>query len=156
LRLPVWRVSNVLKGLVIYSAGDTIAALFTGAFSLTRLVGIMAVGGFIYSWEIPAWFDYINGRFRGLQRVAMAVAYFNPLWIARHLALICILTGQGDGIGTGLLIISLKSFAANLPVALAANYLIQIRIPLGWRFFASEVFSSIMAIYYPLCGVIFR
>lgn len=153
---PTYTKSNILKGLLIYSAGDSAAALLTCGFSFPRLIGIMAVGALVYSWEIPAWFDYIGRKYRGFARAGMAVLYFNPLWIARHLALICLFSGQSSDIGPELLKVSLKGFAVNLPVVFVANYLIQNRIPLKWRFFSSAVFSSLMAVYYPLCRVIFK
>lgn len=156
MNLPSYRKTDVLRGLLIYSAGDTVAALLTCGFSLPRLLGIMAVGAVVYSWEIPAWFDYISKRYRGMARAGMAVLYFNPLWIARHLAFICLFSGQTGDIGPGLLKTALKGFAVNLPVAFIANYLIQNRVPLKWRFLSSAVFSSLMAIYYPLCRVIFK
>lgn len=34
----------------------------------------------------------------------------------------------------------------NLPIAFAANYMIQNKVPLKWRFFSSAVFSSLMNI----------
>ncbi len=86
----------------------------------------------------------------------MAVLYFNPLWIARHLAFICLFSGKTVDIAPELLLVSLKGFAVNLPVAFAVNYLIQNRTPLKWRFTASAVFSALLAVYYPLCRVIFK
>lgn len=146
----------MLKGLLVFPAGDTAAALLTCGFSLPRLLGIMVVGALVYSWEIPAWFRYINGRYKGIARAGMAVLYFNPLWIARHLAFIRLFSPESGNISMDLLTVAVKGFALNLPVVFAANYLIQNTIPLKWRFFSSAVFSSLMAIYYPLCTVIFR
>ena len=148
--------SNVIRGLIIYPLGDTIATLVLNEFSLTRLFGMMLVGGLLYSLEIPAWFSFINTRYTGMKRTLMALAYFNPLWIARHLIFILLFSGQISMIQWSLLSIVLKSFAVNLPVALAANYLIQNKIPLNWRFFSSAVFSSLMAVYYALSSVIFK
>lgn len=153
---PENRKSDILKGLFIYAAGDTVAACMTCGFSLTRLLGVMAVGGLIYSFEIPAWFSWINGRFTGFARAGMAVLYFNPFWIARHLCFISLFSGETGDVSTELIFIAFKGFLANLPVVFAANYLIQNRIPLKWRFLSSAVFSSLMAVYYPLCRVIFR
>ncbi len=116
----------------------------------------MAVGGLIYSFEVPAWFRWINGRFSGIARAGMAVAYFNPLWITRHLAFICLFSRDFSGISPVLAAVALKGFAVNLPVVFVVNYLIQNSIPLKWRFFSSAVFSSLMAIYYPLCRVLFK
>lgn len=144
------------RGLIIYPLGDTIAALLMHEFSIQRLLGMMVVGGLIYSLEIPAWFTYINNRFDGMQRTLMAMLYFNPLWIARHLLFIFLFTGQISVVHWSILTIALKSFAINLPLAFAANYIIQNKLPLRWRFFSSAVFSSLMAIYYALSRVIFK
>lgn len=146
----------MIRGLIIYPLGDTIAALILHEFSIYRLLGMMVVGGLIYSLEIPAWFSYINERFTGIGRTLMAMLYFNPLWIARHLVFIFLFTGQVSTIHWSILIIALKSFAVNVPVAFTANYVIQNKLPLRWRFLSSAVFSSLMAIYYALSRVIFK
>jgi len=36
--------NNILKGAVIYAAGDSIAALILNEFSLIRLLGMMFIG----------------------------------------------------------------------------------------------------------------
>lgn len=156
MRIPSLKGPDVVRGMLIYPVGDTAAALLTGGFSPLRLAGMMVVGGLVYAWEIPAWFRWINAGYTGAARAAMAVLYFNPLWIARHLAFICLLTGRSPDIAPGLLLVSLKGFAVNLPVAFAVNYLIQNRTPLKWRFTASAAFSALLAVYYPLCRVIFK
>lgn len=156
MRFPRYRTGNVVRGLLIYSAGDTIASLIVSEFSVIRLLGVMAVGALIYAWEIPAWFQFIESRYKGTGRAAMAVLYFNPIWIARHLAFISVFSAGVSALHWNLLLIALKSFAVNLPVVFAANYLIQNKTPLKWRFFASAVFSAFMAIFYPLCIVIFK
>lgn len=116
----------------------------------------MAMGALVYSFEIPAWFAWINSRFHGFARAGMAVLYFNPLWIARHLCWISLFSGRPEEVSTDLLTVSLKGFVVNLPVVFAVNYLIQNVISLRWRFLSSAVFSSMMAVYYPLCRVIFK
>ncbi len=151
-----YNLSNVTRGLIIYPLGDTIAALLMNEFSVTRLIGMMLVGALIYSLEIPAWFSYINTRYTGMQRTLMAMLYFNPLWIARHLLFIFFFSGQISLIHWSIFTIALKSFAVNLPVAFAANYIIQNKLPLHWRFFSSALFSSLMAVYYALSSVIFK
>lgn len=148
--------ADMFRGLFIYAAGDTVAAFLTCGFSVARLLGVMAVGALIYSFEIPAWFSWLNFRFRGFKRTVMAVLYFNPLWIARHLCFVSLFSGKTEEVSLNLLMISVKGFAVNLPVVFAANYLIQNRISLKWRFLSSAVFSSLMAVYYPLCRVLFR
>jgi len=156
MKLPRYSRNNILRGVLIYPLGDTIAALILNQFSPERLAGMILVGGLIYSLEIPAWFAHISGRYQGIQRALMAMLYFNPLWIARHFAFISLFSGQADSIHWSLLLISLKSFAVNLPVAFGANYFIQNKMSLRWRFFSSAVFSSLMAIYYALSRVIFE
>lgn len=151
-----YNFADVRRGVIIYPLGDTIAALLMNEFSITRLLGMILVGGLIYSLEIPAWFSWINERYIGMQRTLMAMLYFNPLWIARHLFFIFLFSGQISMIHWSILNIALKAFAVNLPVAFAANYIIQNKLPLSWRFFSSAVFSSLMAIYYALSRVIFK
>lgn len=157
-----YRASDCLRGVLIYSTGDAVAALLLSQFSLPRLAGMMLVGGSLYALEIPAWFRYIDRRTSGmsglggsLARTGLALLYFNPLWIARHLLFIQVFSGNWSGIGWGLVRTGLLSFSVNVPFALAANYLIQNRMPLKWRFLASAVFSSLMAIYYAFSQVIF-
>lgn len=157
-----YRFPDVVRGVLIYSSGDTVASLILSEFSLTRLLGMMVIGGTVYALEIPNWFRWIDGRTsrfqgfrRSLARTGLALLYFNPLWIARHLLFIQIVSLRFSGIGWGLLRTALYSFAVNIPLAGAANYIIQNRIPLKYRFLASAVFSSMMAIYYALSRAIF-
>ena len=86
---------NALRGVLIYTAGDTAAALISGEFCWTRMVGVAAVGGTLYALEIPSYFAWIDrrvpegGSLRSkLARAGLALLFFNPLWIARHLLLI--------------------------------------------------------------------
>ena len=123
---------------------------------------MMIIGGTVYAFEIPNYFKWIDAKTTGidnlrgsLSRTGLAILYFNPLWIARHLLFIQILKGGWSGINVSLLSLGLYSFAVNVPVALTANYVIQNKIPLKWRFFSSAVFSSLMAIYYAMSRIIF-
>jgi hypothetical protein len=157
-----YSVSNILRGVLIYSVGDTIASIFLSEFSFLRMLGIMVAGGTVYAFEIPNYFRWIdektaqiNGPKGSLSRAGLAILYFNPLWIARHLLFIQLLKGNWSGISWNLLSLGFYSFAANIPVAFTANYVIQNKIPLKWRFFSSAVFSSMMAIYYALSQTIF-
>ncbi len=68
----------------------------------------------------------------------------------------CSLCDLSTWINLGLFIIVLKSFTVNIPVAFAANYIIQNKIQLKYRFLSSAIFSSLMAIYYALSVVIFK
>jgi hypothetical protein len=153
---------NILRGLVIYSAGDSVAALILGELSLYRMLGIMFVGSAVYALEIPHYFGWIDRRFAQSQnlrtsiaRAGLAILYFNPLWIARHLFFIKLFSGLWQEIGWNLLALGLWSFLANIPISGIANYLIQNQLPLKWRFFGSATFSAMMAIYYALSERIF-
>ncbi|MEC4749277.1 hypothetical protein [Methylomicrobium sp. Wu6] len=147
-----WR--NVVHGSVVYAGGDAIAAAIEGEFQISRTLGMMLVGGTLYAIEIPAYFAWIDrqfdhaGRWHAIKRMLCAEAFFNPLWIARHIALINLVSGRGSEINWGLLAIGLDSFLYAMPFALLANYVIQNLIPLNWRFLASALFSSVMAVYY--------
>ena len=157
------RLGDIVRGMLIYAAGDSLAVLIQGQFRLTRLLGIMLVGGSVYAFEIPRYFAWIDrcpgcagGGWRtALKRTALALLYFNPLWIARHVLFIKVFTPAWDQISWALVEIGCKSFVVNIPIAAAANYLIQNRLPLRWRFTGSAVFSSLMAIYYALSAVWF-
>ncbi|WP_299110886.1 hypothetical protein [uncultured Winogradskyella sp.] len=153
---------NIFRGALIYSAGDTIAALLLNEFSWSRLLGMIAVGATVYAFEIPNYFDWIvkqtqnlKGIKATLSKTALAMLYFNPLWIARHLLLIKLFSGQFESIGWNLLEIAFWSFLANILISFIANYIIQNNIHLKWRFIASAVFSALMAIYYALSETIF-
>jgi hypothetical protein len=142
--------------------GDTIAALIIDQFGWIRLLGIFALGATLYSFEIPRYFRWIEKVISGYQgwkkialKTSMALLYFNPLWIARHLFFVYLFSGMMDMISWDLLRIGLLSFAVNIPVSLLANYLIQNKISLKYRFFASAIFSGIMAIYYSMSSVWF-
>lgn len=157
-----YRLSDILRGLLIYSIGDTIASIILSDFSPVRMLGMMLIGGTVYALEIPNYFRWIDsktGKMTGLRgsmsRTGLAILYFNPLWIARHLLFIQILQGSWNSINLNLLRLGLYSFIVNVPVAFTANYLIQNKVPLRWRFFSSAVFSSLMAIYYALSQVLF-
>ncbi len=161
MRLPYQR-GDVLRGVLVYATGDTAASLIQGQLSLWRVLGMMLVGGAVYALEIPAWFRWIERRTarlsglpRSLARTGLAQLYFNPLWIARHLLFIRLFDPAAGSVGPDLLRLGLLSFLANIPVSLAANYIIQNRIPLRWRFLSSAVFSGLLAVYYSLSPTIF-
>ncbi len=157
-----YKPSDVLRGVLIYSIGDTIASIILSDFSLERMLGMMLIGGTVYAFEIPNWFRWIDAKTTGINglkgsfsRAGLAILYFNPLWIARHLLFIQILQGNWSSVNWSLLRLGFYAFIVNVPVVFAANYVIQNRVPLKWRFFSSAVFSSLMAIYYALSQVIF-
>jgi hypothetical protein len=151
-----------IRGALIYAAGDTIASLLLHEFLWTRLGGMMVIGATFYALEIPNYFRWIDTKVSGLQgfrqsmvKTGLAVLYFNPLWIARHLVFIRIFSGQMTEISWEILQISSWSFLVNVPISLGANYLIQNKIILKYQFLASAVFSALMAVYYAFSIVMF-
>lgn len=157
-----YKTSNIIKGALIYSAGDSIAALLLNEFSIYRILGMMFIGATVYAFEIPNYFDWIvrktehlEGLKATLTKTGLAMLYFNPLWIARHLLFIKLFSGQFEAIGWNLLEIAFWSFLANILISFMANYIIQNRFRMKWRFLGSAVFSAIMAIYYALSETIF-
>ncbi len=124
---------------------------------------MLLVGATIYSFEIPNYFAWIDKKtisYQGIKKTiiktGLAIAYFNPLWIFRHLAFIKLFSGTYSQINSNLLLIAFWSFLVNIPISLIANYMIQNKIRLDWRFMASAVFSGLMAIYYALSETIFQ
>lgn len=155
--------NNIIKGGIIYATGDTIAALILDEFLWTRLLGMMIIGMTVYAFEIPNYFKWIDKKTKGLEglklslsKTALAILYFNPLWIARHLVFIKLVSGQFDAISWNILNIALLSFAVNIPISFIANLIIQNKIPLKGRFVASAIFSGLMAIYYALSATWFK
>lgn len=158
-----YTAENALRGLLIYSIGDTVAAVLLQEFSAFRLLGMMLIGSTIYAVEIPNYFLWIDkkfprtGSFGGvIYRTFLAILYFNPLWISRHLLFIKIFSLNSSQIGFHLLTLGAASFIVNIPVSVAANYIIQNFIKYKNRFLASAVFSSLMAVYYALSEVLFK
>lgn len=149
--------SNIFRGGLIYTIGDTIAAVIGDDFSWVRVIGMLIIGATIYALEIPNYFKWIDSKAKNtgtfissIKRASMAMLYFNPLWIARHIFFIKIISGHREEISWDLLRIGAMSFLINIPISLAANYLIQNKISLDRRFLASAIFSGLMAIYYSL------
>lgn len=154
---------NIIKGALVYSSGDLIAALLLGEFSTYRLLGMIFLGATLYAFEIPNYFAWIEnktkeiaGNKKTLVKTGLAILYFNPLWIARHLLFIKIFSGNYNQIDLNLLVIAGLSFLVNIPISIVANYFIQNKVILNWRFLASAIFSALMAIYYALSEVIFN
>ena len=153
----LWNWRDGLRGLLIYASGDSIAAWIGGEFRTSRLLGMMLIGGTVYAIEIPHYFRWIDRLAPQREsfaanwfRTGLALLYFNPLWIARHLLFIRLCAGQWQAVDWGLLHLGALSFAANIPFSLIANYLIQNHLSMRWRFIGSAVFSALMAVYYPL------
>ncbi|TVR80962.1 MAG: hypothetical protein EA409_07285 [Saprospirales bacterium] len=151
-----------ITGGIIYLSGDTIAALIAGDFSLIRALGILFTGSTLYAWEIQTYFKWIDRKIskmgvkkRMLANTTLALIYFNPLWIARHLVIIYLFSGKAGDISSGLLYSALIAFLVNIPLSIFANFIIQNKISLKFRFWASATFSGLMAIYYSMSSIWF-
>ena len=158
----VYKRSDIVKGLLVYSIGDSIAAILLGEFLFTRVIGILLVGATIYAFEIPNYFNWIENKTKNykkhkkaLVKTLLALLYFNPLWIFRHLVIIKIFSLQSEFSFKNLLIISSFSFLVNIPISFFGNFIIQNKIKLNHRFLASAIFSALMAVYYALSETLF-
>lgn len=157
---PLWqgyRRIAVVQGLLIYGLGDAAAAWILGEWTWHRMLGVMILGGAWYSIEIPTWFRWIDRvtahrppRVALVLRMLLAAAWFNPLWIARHLLVLQLVSGHADRVSPALLGTALHSFLVNLPFSLLANFLIQNVVALRHRFLASSSYSALTAVYYAL------
>ena len=123
---------------------------------------MVLIGATLYAFEIPNYFNWIvkktanlSGVKLTLTKTVLAIAFFNPLWIARHLFFIKLFSGNLNDINMNLLEIAFWSFLVNIPISFITNYIIQNKIYLKWRFLASAIFSALMAIYYALSETIF-
>ena len=158
-RLLSWR--NALRGGMVYATGDSLAALVLDQFDWLRMLGMLALGSTLYAIEIPAYFYWIERRYGNAGFTASAIkallaqAFFNPLWIARHLVFIKVFSGCWREIDWRLLVIATNSFVHMLPIGLLMNYLIQNRVALNWRFFASALYSALTTLYFALGEVLF-
>ena len=151
-----------ISGGLIYLIGDTTAAIILGEFSLIRVLGVFVLGATWYAIEIPAcyrWIDkkteHLEGIKKSFFKTFWATAYFNPLWIARHLFFIELFSQDFHEINKNLLWIAWLSFIVNIPITVVANYLIQNKVNDDWRFIASSLFSAIMVVYYAMSTTIF-
>jgi len=152
-----FKLSNSIRGGLIYLAGDSIAALISSELDWIRAAGVLFIGATLYAIEIPNYFSWIDKKMNGqsgirtsMIRATLSMLFFNPIWIARHILFIKLFMFQFDQIGWGLLWVGTLSFVVNIPISLGANYIIQNKIALQNRFIASAIFSGIMALYYSL------
>lgn len=160
MRRFIYSKENILKGALIYSVFDGIAAIILNEYSITRFIGMMLMGGTFYAFEIPNYFSWIEKKTaetpvnkKSFIKTLYALAYFNPVWIARHLIIIELLTHKT--VSPEVLNIAYKSFLFNIPISFLGNYIIQNLIYLPYRFVASAIFSGLMAVYYAFSTVIF-
>lgn len=159
----IYRKEDIIRGALIYTSGDTVASLMLNEFSLIRVLGIAFIGATLYAIEIPNYFLWIDrkiegakSKFKNFQRGLLAFAFFNPLWIARHILFINLFLGRYENINWNLLIVGLYSFTAKIPISLGANYLIQNTVPFKWRFAASALVTALFAIYYAVSETLFK
>lgn len=158
------KLSIFLLGGLIYAIGDTTASLLLNEFSYFRLLGIFILGATLYAFEMPIAFNWIEqkvshlekGFKRSIIKTLLAMLYFNPIWIVRHLIFIKIISFNFDSINFVLLRIAFLSFLINIPLSLIGNYTIQNKIPLKYRFIGSVIFSAFMAVYYAMSTVWFK
>lgn len=158
-----WWSRDRLTGLIAYPAGDAVAQVILGEFSTARVLVLSIVGAVVYGFEIPRWFAYIHRKFsHPVARTALAMAYFNPLWIGRHLFVIAVALNPGLilsaheiwSVLVSCVVAGAKSFGGALILSVLGNYVIQTIIPLRYRFLGSSIFSGIMAVYYALSRVV--
>lgn len=155
-----YNLRNLATGFFIYGIGDGIAAILANEFSAPRCIGIAIIGALLYGLEIPHYFQWVARTTSTLRqwqsiilRTALAILYFNPLWVSRHLFFIYLLSGKP--LAWALLSLGLQSFISALPITVIANLVIQNIISLRYRFLASALFSCCMAIFYPLIALYF-
>ena len=98
-----YKRSNIVKGLLVYSIGDSIAAVLLGEFVFTRLFGVILVGATFYAFEIPNYFNWIEKKTKTYKKpkkafvkTLLALLYFNPLWIFRHLIFLKLFSLQSE------------------------------------------------------------
>lgn len=161
MKISLQRTDAIYGGL-IYLIGDTAAAILLGEFGWIRLLGITFIGATLYAIEVPAYFRWIDKKVTGetgflpkVKKTVLAILYFNPLWIVRHLLFIELFSLEFDQINMGLWNIAWLSFLGTIPAGIIGNYVIQNLIKIDWRYIASSVFSALMAIYYALSTTLF-
>ncbi|MEZ5505584.1 MAG: hypothetical protein R3F38_06215 [Gammaproteobacteria bacterium] len=109
---------------------------------MQRALGMALIGALLYGLEIPHYFRWVarvatpHSRGRAiLIRTGLAMLYFNPLWVTRHLARIALLQGR-DTIDLALHL-TYQSFLSAIPITVSANLLIQkcgaAALPLSWQ-----------------------
>jgi len=154
------RLRNHLIGGLIYALGDSIAALITNQWDIVRLGIIFIIGATIYAWEINKYFAWIERKVKTLThaykkwiKASLALLYFNPVWIARHMLFVQLAAQNWNDISTNIFKAALWAFIVNIPISIIANYIIQNKVVLSYRFWASALFSGLMAVYYSMSTV---
>ena len=158
-----YSAKNIISGFFVYSAGDTIATLLMGNFSVGRMIGMACLGAAIYAIEIPNWFMFIDkvepnkGTLKSkFKRIAMSVAFFNPIWISRHMLFISLFSGKWASVSWNIVGAASMSFMTNIPISIFVNYCIQNKLRPEWRYYASSIYSALMSIVYAMGAVWFK
>jgi hypothetical protein len=177
----------ILEGCLVYGLGDLLAQIILGTPSIIRTIGVGFIGGTIYALEVPLWFRMIEGTFCHAQdrirvwrmfkepnqenvcyldykgRTLMAMSYFNPIWIARHMFFLSLLNALSTGFALAspfrvfllLIPVAAKSFLFCIPVTVIGNYIVQNRITMRYRLIGSAVLSAICVFWFALSKVLF-
>jgi hypothetical protein len=177
---------NILEGLLVYGLGDLFAQIILGNPSIVRTIGVGFIGGTVYALEVPLWFRMIEGTFchasdkiRACQmfkepnqenicyldykgRTLMAMSYFNPIWIARHMFFLSLLNAISTGIAftspfrifLHLIPVAAKSFLICIPITVIGNYVVQNRIQMKYRLIGSAVLSAICVFWFAISKVL--
>jgi hypothetical protein len=181
------QIRNIIEGLLVYGLGDLLAQIILGTPSLIRTIGVALIGSSIYALEVPLWFRMIEGTFclasdkiRACQmfqepdrqnichldykgRTLMAMSYFNPIWIARHMFFLSLLISLSNGtafispfrIFVNLIPVAAKSFLFCIPITVIGNYLVQNRIKMRYRLIGSAILSAICVFWFAISKVLF-
>lgn len=174
------RLGSHLVGWIVYPLGDLVGQLIVGEVNFLRAGILMLAGGLIYRLEIPAWFKLIDSvsprrhtienhafltlvtrtdqdavKLNWLGRTVGAMAYFNPVWIARHMMFIMLATTSFAKVSLATFFLAALStgsisFLTNLPLSFLGNYLIQVHLPLRYRFLGSALFTTLLTIKYAI------
>lgn len=155
------RWQDAVTGATLFALGDSIGTLISGDYLYQRMLGMMVLGGTLYAWEIPNYFQHLQRRFNkpgylnAFQRALAAGLFFNPLWIARHMLFIILFTGQWQTLSFDILVIASWAFIYGFPFSFLVNYMIQNVITMRWRFLVSSLYSAITVVYYALLEYLF-
>jgi hypothetical protein len=177
---------NILEGFLVYGLGDLVAQIILGRPSIIRTLGVGFIGGSVYALEVPLWFRLIEGTFchasdkiRACQmftepnnenicyldykgRTLMAMSYFNPIWITRHMFFLSLLNAISFGtlfsspfrVFLHLIPVASKSFLISIPITVIGNYIVQNRISMRFRLIASAILSAICVFWFALSKVL--
>ena len=178
---------DMLEGFLVYGLGDLAAQIILGSPSIVRTIGIGLIGSSFYALEVPLWFRMIEGTFchasnkiRACQmfkepnnenicyldykgRTLMAMSYFNPIWVARHMFFLSLLNAISKGyvfsspfrVFINLIPVAAKSFVVCIPIIILGNYIVQNRIKMKYRLIGSAILSSICALWFAVSQAIF-